>query len=227
MRVLRLLSLLWALPAALWGAQVARPIQLALDFTAPLAAAPLPAALGAVPPSPNISGIGGNLPASAAVAPSLAAPQASAVPEPVAWALKGGDAHAFYRAVSASGYEVPAGDDHQQRLLKEGWERAAADRAFFDGQAKAAKPQAAPTVTPAAKRATKLDYEAFGRMLGLSPRLAESPLRDTEAKRRILMAAGYTHLIGPGGRRIPLSIADEARVGRAFEHTKKTYLRRK
>ncbi len=76
------------------------------------------------------------------------------------------------------------------------------------------------------KRATKLDYAEFGRLVALTPRLSTNPFRDTEAKRRILAKAGYTHLIGPGGKRIPIAIADEVRVGRAFENTLKAHARR-
>lgn len=238
MRRLRLLLLVWALPAALWGGEALRPVQLSLDFGAPRPAALAPAlavnplVAPVLPSGPatyqHAPGHVDNLPASA-VLPALA------VPAPVAQALAAGDAHAFYKAVVATGYDLPRGDDHQERLLKEGADREAADRAFFDGQRSAA-PRVAVPEPPAAKtakplpdrkaRATKIDYAEFGRLVALTPRLSESHFRDTEAKRRILMASGYTHLIGPGGKRIPLAIADEARVGRAFEHTLKTYRRR-
>lgn len=247
MRRLRLSLLIWALPAALWAGEALRTVQLSLDFgparpaalapalsVNPLAAPVLPSAmptaavLASVPlAGPDTSGSGGNL------------PSAAPVPAPVTRALAAGDAHAFYKAVVAAGYDVPQGDDHQERLLKEGADREAADRAFFDGQRRSAPgdfgyvteksaPAAAKVPEPGRKpRATKIDYAEFGRLVALTPRLSESHFRDTEAKRRILMASGYTHLIGPGGRRIPLAIADEARVGRAFEHTLKTYRRRR
>lgn len=223
MRRLRLSLLIMALPAALWGGEALRPVQLSLDF-----GAPRPAALAAaLPVNPLTAPL---LPAVAApsAAPGLAAPSAPApaMPAPVARALAAGDAHAFYKAVAAAGYDLPRGDDHQERLLKEGADRAAADAAMFDhaGDFRRAAEKSPPAAAP--KRATKIDYAQFGRLVALTPRLSESHFRDTEAKRRILMASGYTHLIGPGGRRIPLAIADEARVGRAFEHTLKTYRRR-
>jgi hypothetical protein len=218
MRRLRLSWLVLALPGSLWAGEALRPVQLSLDFGAPMPAALAPA-----------------LPVNPLSAPVL--PSGPAMPAPVARALAAGDAHAFYKAVLAAGYDLPRGDDHQERLLKEGADRAAADAAMFDGRGRAAgrdfgyatekpAPPAAKPSPDRKPRATKIDYAEFGRLLALTPRLSESRFRDTEAKRRILRASGYTHLIGPGGRRIPLSIADEARVGRAFEHTLETYRRR-
>lgn len=186
----------WARPAA-----APRAVQLSLDFSArPALSAP-----------------------SLSLAPALAAPPALTPPAAVAQALKAGDPVAFYKAAVAAEYEVPEGDDHQERLFREGFEREEADRAFWELAADPGK-----TVREAKSRArkTKLDYDEFGRLLALTPRLSLSAFQDIEPKRRILKAAGYTHLTGPGGKRIPIELADDIRVGRAFEHTRAAFERR-
>jgi hypothetical protein len=81
-------------------------------------------------------------------------------------------------------------------------------------------------VFDASRRATKMDYEEFGRQLDRRPALDVNPFYHADAKRRILAASGYTHLYGAGGIRIPLAQASDARVGRAFLSVKKTFDRR-
>ena len=234
----------WAIEAPR-APEAPRPVQLSLDFgpaaAVPTGPAPWAQALPAAPSASASPAAVGITPRAAAV-PSArtaaraalpAAPAAQALPAPVSRALAAGDPHAFYQAARAADYEPPQDDDRQQALYSEGAERAAAERAFARA---AADPKRWPRLETAAKpasgeaqkpgRKTKLDYERFARLVWLSPRLSTDPYRDTEAKRRILLAAGYTHLIGPKGRRIPLSIADEARVGRAFAHTLETLARR-
>lgn len=79
----------------------------------------------------------------------------------------------------------------------------------------------------APRRATKMDYEEFGRQLARRPGLDENPFRHADEKRRMLAASGYTHLFGAGGRRIPLAEAADVRVGKAFLSVKKTFDRRR
>mgnify|MGYP001574246118 CR=1 FL=1 len=162
--------------------------------------------------------------AAPAAGPSGLAPSAIAqaqLPAGAAAALKGGDAAGFHAAAVLAEYEPPISDDVQQRLLREGAESEAAERAFWE---LAADPGRA--VQKRGARRTKIDYDEFGRLLSLTPRLSLSPFQDIEPKRRILAASGYDRLIGPGAIRIPIAIADDIRVGRAFANVLSTYRRR-
>ena len=73
------------------------------------------------------------------------------------------------------------------------------------------------------RRTTKIDYDAFGRQLGLNPGLSLNIFGATDAKRGILAASGYTHLVGAGGRRIALADATAARIGAAFDKILRTF----
>lgn len=188
-------------------------------------------------------------------APPKAPPQAkaqlesmAAMPPKVAEAVRSGDAVAFYKASLAAGYVPAATDDALQRLYYEGAGRIAADTSYLvrDSRRPVARKPAAPrkpaarkpTVKPAVKsasapkkpvRATKINYAEFGRLSALSPQLSSSVYEDIEPKRRILALAGYTHLIGPKGIRIPIGLADGHRLGKAYANTLrsyKSYLRR-
>lgn len=145
------------------------------------------------------------------------------MPASVVAALRAGDARAFARAAQAAEYEAPAGDEIQQGLLREAAERQQADAAMPQllAAAEAARAEGKKG------RKTKIDYDEFARLTALTPRLSLNTFQDVEPKRRILSASGYDKLIGPGGRRIPIAIADDSRVGHAFKNTYETLQRRR
>lgn len=198
MRALRLLlALAFAVPS--WAGQTsapapAKPVQLALDFSAKPALGPLLAPVAAVPAIPQM-------------------------PQDVFQALRGGEAHAFYTAAVAHEWDIPRGDDRQEALFAEGADRAAADAAF----AKLSEPAVILGKAAPKRRSTRIDYDEFGRQVAGARGLSANVFRDTDAKRRILLASGYTHLKGPNGARIPIGKADDVRVGRAFENVLKAY----
>lgn len=193
---MRLLGLLLALAARGFAAEPVKVVQLSLDFAAKPAIAPI-------------------------VAPSARFLQFPDMPAPVATALNAGDAHAFYRAAVAHDWQIPRGDDRQEALFAEGADRARAEAAF----AKLSEPEVILGKKKPAPKSTKLDYDEFGRQISGS-RLSTNVFRDTDAKRRILLASGYTHLKGPNGTRIPLAKADDVRIGKAFENVLAAYSRR-
>jgi hypothetical protein len=78
----------------------------------------------------------------------------------------------------------------------------------------------------ASRRATKMDYDEFGRQLARRPGLDQNSFNQSDSKRRVLAASGYTHLYGVGGVRIPIADASDVRVGNAFNSVKKTFDRR-
>lgn len=155
-----------------------------------------------------------------AAIPLNAAPVFAPMPEPVKAAFFAGDPAGFVKAVRAEDYEIPEGDEHQSALYQLGLEREAADRrvlALMD----AAEP--GPVAKP--KRATKIDYEEFGRQLAKHPGLSSSPFQHGPAKRKILKASGYDRLRGPEGP-VTIERATDARVGMAFAHVLRAYERR-
>jgi hypothetical protein len=154
-------------------------------------------------------------PAAASVRPAAF----QAIPSAVVSAIRAGDPQAFYKAALAHDYQPPNSDEVQLRLLREGAQRHEADGAIGQllEQARVSSKRA---------RTTKIDYSEFDRLVGLTPRLSLNPFQDVEPKRRILEAAGYTHLRGPGKARVPIALAHDIRVGRAFQNTHRTSQRR-
>lgn len=148
------------------------------------------------------------------------APLFAAMPKAVEAAFFAGDPAGFVKAARAAEYDIPEGDEHQAALYQLGLEREAADRRVMDLM-DAAEP--GPVAKP--KRATKIDYEEFGRQLAKHPGLSSSPFQHGPAKRKILKASGYDRLRGPEGP-VTIERATDARVGMAFVHVLRAYERR-
>lgn len=196
-----LFGLILALASAGYPAEPVKVVQLSLDFAAKPAVAPI-------------------------ITPSATFFRFPDMPAPVATALNAGDAHAFYQAAIAHDWQIPRGDDRQEALFAEGEARAGAETAFAEAAfATLSEPEVILGKKKPAPRSTKLDYDEFGRQVS-GARLSANVFRDTDAKRRILLASGYTHLTGPNGTRIPLARADDARIGKAFENVLSAYRRR-
>jgi hypothetical protein len=199
----RLSPFLYALllVAPLRAAEVVRPqaapVQLSFSFATPAAALPLTAQTLAATPMA--------LPVAAALptaAPVLAAPLPILAPTAIAAAPRAA-------TVAAASQEDERTDGRSQLQSLTRNEDNLKGRAF-----------------DSSKRKTKMDYDEFGRQLAATPGLDLNAFRHTDAKRRILAASGYTHLYGAGGVRIPLSQANDVRVGNAFLSVKKTFDRR-
>ncbi len=212
---------LWALLLAGWGCAGAfetapgavRPVQLSLEL-------PQSASATRFEAIEAISQIPG------AAQPAALVP--SAMPEAVAAALRGGDAVAFHAAVNqaaeATGYSLPDSDEQAKALYDDGAARAQAEQQFHDAVADNVSPRA--KKKRAAKRKTKIDYDAFGRALLEYPGLSNDIRQHAEAKRDILRKAGYTRLYGKGKSRVSVDEASDERVGSAFEKTLAAYRRR-
>lgn len=201
-RSLVLYALLFAAPAL--GAELVRPriepVQLSLPFAAPIAAATLTA------PTPvTLSAPLSMTPAPAPAAAALSAVAAPA-PAPVAAAVASPAPASTLPKMAPRRDEGEDGRSQLQRLARNADDPGGA----FD----------------APRRATKMDYDEFGRQLAVRPGLSLNPFDHADAKRRMLAASGYTHLFGAGGRRVPLAEASDVRVGKAFLSVKKTYDRR-
>lgn len=218
--------------AASYRAVPGVPVQMSLPFAAVTAApaaslAPslLPSAPAALPAAVPVAAAPAAAPVAAvpAAAPATSAARWGDMPASVARALRAGDAREFWEACRRSGFEPPASDDHQQRLLADGWAQAAADASFDRplGWGETAAPAPAPKA-----RATKIDYDAFGAELRRRGTPDEGVFAQAALKRAILKAAGYTHLYGQGGVRVSLDEATDARVGAAFAKTLASWRRR-
>ena len=205
-----------------WGHAAPRgakgPAQPRLPFPAP-----------SVIPAASLNKRAQSAPVAAPVQARVQLEQIAAMPAQVAQAVRGGDAAAFYRACIESDYTPPKTDDAQQRLFYEGASLAAAYRISasrpLPAQA-APKPKSKTAAKPKAekpRRPTKIDYETFGRLIAQTPLLSQDPVKHIEPKRHILAMAGYTHLYGPKPTRIPIALADDDRVGRAFANTLKAF----
>lgn len=188
---------------AAYGAAASAPakVQLQLSF----APAPTGPALLTV----------GSLPGPLSVSPALQ-PSFTPIPAAVKATFDSGDADSYLKSARVARYQPPSGDEHQNALYRLGQEREAAERAVRELD----------RVQAPAVRATVIDYEEFGRQLVRHPGLGPGVFQQTYAKRRILKAAGYARLIGPGGIRISIERADDARVGKAFASVLRTYNRR-
>lgn len=202
MRRFSLLALcLWA-PAVLAQVRTA-PVQLSLNFAAPTPSFASP--LAAAPLAPI------------ALTPALGVtPAFAAIPAPVFAAFHSGDPVAYVKAARAAEYEPPEGDEHQNALYQLGLQREAADKAVLELD----RPEAAPA------RATKIDYDEFGRQLSRAPGLSANVFQHADAKRRILKASGYTRLYGAGGVPVAIDRAADARVGKTFANVLRAFQRR-
>lgn len=205
MRRFSLLALcLWA-PAALAQVRTA-PVQLSLNFSAPTPAFTAP--LSVAPLSPLTP---------ASLTPSLgAAPAFAPIPAPVIAAFHSGDPVAFVKAARKAEYEPPEGDEHQTALYQLGLQREAADKAVL----------ALDHPEPAPARATKIDYDEFGRQMARAPGLSANVFQHVDAKRRILKASGYTRLYGAGGIPVPIDQAADVRVGKTFANVLRAFQKR-
>jgi hypothetical protein len=191
--------LLLAAPAL--GVELARPslapVQLSLSFAAPVAAPLISPALAAPLPALAVSLTAAPSPAAVAAAPAAAFSLAPALAAARPPELL---------PAAATGNEGEDGRSQLKRLAS----AAGSSGTAFDSP----------------RRATKMDYEEFGRQVAARPGLSLDPFQHADAKRRILAASGYTHLFGAGGRRVPLAEASDVRVGKAFLSVKRTFDRR-
>lgn len=209
----RLLVFSWLLAAGAASAAIPRlpAVETQLSLFAPVPAVVPVAEKSFIFPSPSAAT------AIPALSPAVAAPVFVAMPSPVKAAFFAGDPAGFVKAVRAADYEIPEGDEHQSALYQLGLEREAADRRVMDLMDAA---QPGPAAKP--KRATKIDYEEFGRQLARNPGLSSSPFQHASAKRKILKAAGYDRLRGPEGP-VAIERATDARVGMAFAHVLRAF----
>lgn len=133
-----------------------------------------------------------------------------ALPRAVCTALAQRDSVAFYRACKESDFQP---QDEEQRQ----WY---ADGHMLSGDAG----KEAARLRAKQKRQPKIDYARFGAALKkYEPSL--DIFRDADLKRIAYRQAGYTHLYGEDGERIPLDDASDARIGGAFVKTCKAYKR--
>jgi hypothetical protein len=193
-----------------FGAEIVRPslepVQLSFSFAAPVALAPI----SALAPTLSAPLAAAPAPAAAFAAAPIAVPVAAAVeatPAAEAFAASAAKTATVLPGTAISGEDDKISGRAQLQTLAN---NLGASSRTFD----------------ASRRSTKMDYDEFGRQLAARPGIDLSPFNQTEAKRRILSASGYTHLYGAGGVRIPLSQATDVRVGNAFLSVKKTYDRR-
>lgn len=211
----RLLALSWLLAAGTAAAAIPRlpAVETQLSLFAPAPAIVPVAEKSFFFPSPSA------VPALPVLTSASVAPVFAPMPAPVKAAFFAGDPAGFVKAVRAADYDIPDGDEHQSALYQLGLEREAADRRVMELMADAEAPVAKP------KRATKIDYEEFGRQLAAHPGLSSSPFQHAPAKRKILKAAGYDRLRGPDGP-VAIERATDARVGMAFAHVLRAFERR-